>query len=130
VVGEWVAAAPIPTFKYLIALTTHTLYQCDDLRWDFNQHALDGSYSLSQPEALLWRRSGGLTQRCPCGTPRDCPLDRLMRVSPALATSPPPRPNRFGPALRPLVPDDDSDFDSSPPRRRARLAAAPADALP
>jgi hypothetical protein len=42
VVGEWVAAAPIPTFEYLIARTVHTLYQGDNLRWDFNQHALDG----------------------------------------------------------------------------------------
>jgi hypothetical protein len=67
VVGEWVAAAPIPTFEYLIARTVHTLYQGDDLRlgWALNQHALDGSYSLSQPEALLWRRSGLLTRRCP-----------------------------------------------------------------
>ncbi len=129
-VGEWVADAPISTFEYLVARTTHTLYQGDDLRWDFNQHALDGPYSLSQPEALLWRRSGGLTRRCPCGTPRDCPLDRLVRVSPALATAPPPRPNRFGLAPRPLVPDDDSDFDTSPPRRRARHAAGPAEAPP
>lgn len=129
VVGEWQAADPIPTFQYLVARTSHALLPGEDLHWNFDEHALDGLYTLSQADVLLRRRSGGLARRCPCEAPRTCPLDRFVRVAPTTDSSPPHRPSRPAPALRPLALDDDSDFEPSPPRRRPRRAA-PAPALP
>ncbi len=102
VVGEWQAADPIPTFQYLVARTSHALLPGEDLHWNFDEHTLDGLYTLSQADVLLRRRSGGLARRCPCEDPvpaRSTALCAWLRQWTALllVAHPAPRP-RCGPS--------------------------------
>ena len=75
VVGEWWMGGPVPC---LVARSARLLPSYEILSWNFD---VQGSYTMSQAEARAWRRGGHRSARCTCNMPRDCPLDRFVRIA-------------------------------------------------
>ncbi len=73
-VGDWWLGGPC-----LLARAVSDLPQYTTLQWNFDSHGAS-LYTLSQPEARLWRRDGHSTERCRCNRPQGCPFGRFLQV--------------------------------------------------
>jgi hypothetical protein len=82
-VGDWWLGGPVPC---LLARAVVDLSEFATLSWNFDLHGAS-RFTLSHTEARLWRRAGHCTERCDCNVPRDCLLDRFLRVAEAPSSS-------------------------------------------
>ena len=79
VVGEWWWGGGVPCF---LARAARELPPSTVLSWDFDVHG-PTRFTMSHHEARTWRKDGHSTARCGCNAPRDCPLDRFIRLADA-----------------------------------------------
>ena len=79
-VAEWRAIDHRPPLSVLVAVAEVDLPGQAQLRWNFDLHCVDGSYTLGDDDGQDWCAAGGGVRECDCAAPLPCPRDRFLRT--------------------------------------------------
>jgi hypothetical protein len=82
-VAEWRTIAHDPPLAVLVALADGRLQERIQLRWNFNLHCVEGTYTMGgdDSDGQDWCAAGGAVCECSCNAPYNCPLGRFLRTN-------------------------------------------------
>ena len=79
--AEWRTIAHDPPFAVLVALADGRLHERIELTWDFDDHCVEGTYTLGDDDGQDWCAAGGAVRGCACCGPYGCPRGRFLRTT-------------------------------------------------
>ena len=79
--AEWRTIAHDPPFAVLVALADGRLHERIELTWDFDDHCVEGTYTLGDDDGQDWCAAGGAVRGCACCGPYGCPRGHFLRTT-------------------------------------------------
>ena len=65
----------------LVALADGRLHERIELTWDFDDHCVEGTYTLGDDDGQDWCAAGGAVRGCACCGPYGCPRGHFLRTT-------------------------------------------------